>query len=519
MEDLFSEYDQEEDSLYQPVWRNQARIFVDRRAKEAEDFNALLECHLPDEVVRWDCIEEIGWEFEFEDLVLEVRHSQIGLVETQVTSWTMPRKYIDPLRRSLRELHSGLMDSISDMTEFAMILLRLNEEANMFLHEWKHAILGKGRASGRGWDLTEIDGGNVRDYITSNSQGADLSTIETSADDLLGTSIKNICASFPEDYRILHVEPVTRTDLVARFQKKQGEIYENLMKRSYTKLRQCVSSTRIARGSSLDRKEDLAQELCTPKVTFHGTQRRNVSSIVRYGFVKPGDKAGDKEISVACGGSYGYGVYTSPDPEYALMYSSEGHKTASEDLPGIRLIVCAVLMGLPLSVTREDTWRTSELANKTAHSHVSPNELEYIVFEAAQVIPCYVIHLDFGVEFAKQELAKVPEDPNKWVKRWRKVRDKLEKPTYVAPADIEAEKQARKAAAAKWFPYGYGPASGTSFVIEEIGETSDDEETYGDYQGMRIEVEDEVSKWEETVSSGTSWFDEYQKSRHTYRNL
>ncbi len=116
-------------------------------------------------------------------------------------------------------------------------------------------------------------------------------------------------------------------------------------------------------------------------------------------------------------------------------------------------------------------------------------------------------------------MAKVPEDPNKWVKRWRKVRDKLEKPTYVAPADIEAQKEARKAAAAKWFPYGYGPASCTSFVIEEIGETSDDEETYGDYQGMRIEVEDEVSKWEETVSSGTSWFDEYQKSRHTYRNL
>jgi len=75
-------------------------------------------------------------------------------------------------------------------------------------------------------------------------------------------------------------------------------------------------------------------------------------------------------------------------------------------------------------------------------------------------------------------------------------------------------KEARKAAALKWFPYGYGPATGTSFVIEEIGEVSDDEEDYGDYQKQRQEVNDEFRNWWESSTEGGSWFDEYQKSRN-----
>lgn len=34
----------------------------------------------------------------------------------------------------------------------------------------------------------------------------------------------------------------------------------------------------------------------------------------------------------------------------------------------------------------------------------------------------------------------------------------------------------------KYFPYGYGAATGTSFVIEGVGEVDDDEEEYGEYQ-------------------------------------
>jgi hypothetical protein len=32
------------------------------------------------------------------------------------------------------------------------------------------------------------------------------------------------------------------------------------------------------------------------------------------------------------------------------------------------------------------------------------------------------------------------------------------------------------------FPFGFGPATGKNFVIKKIGETSDDEESWGYYQ-------------------------------------
>ena len=60
------------------------------------------------------------------------------------------------------------------------------------------------------------------------------------------------------------------------------------------------------------------------------------------------------------------------------------------------------------------------------------------------------------------------------------------------PGAVKAKKEGLKAAAMKWFPYGYGSATGTNFVIEEIGYVSDDEEQYGEFQGQRkAEIEKE----------------------------
>jgi hypothetical protein len=147
------------------------------------------------------------------------------------------------------------------------------------------------------------------------------------------------------------------------------------------------------------------------------------------------------------------------------------------------------------------------------NSHVSPNQLEYIVFDAAQIIPCYVIHLDLGAEAAKKALQEAPDDPYSW--RTPKLHPKLQ--THeLFPAEKEEIKQARNAGAAKWFPYGFGPAKGTACVIEEIGEVDDDEEDYGEYQGQRQEVGSEFRDLEDHME-GTSWFDEYQKSRTTYK--
>jgi hypothetical protein len=73
------------------------------------------------------------------------------------------------------------------------------------------------------------------------------------------------------------------------------------------------------------------------------------------------------------------------------------------------------------------------------------------------------------------------------------------------PAAHREKKAQRKAAATKHFPYGFGPATSTRFVIEEIGETSDDQENLVEYQ------ENQAERFE--FSSATSWFDEYQTVR------
>lgn len=60
---------------------------------------------------------------------------------------------------------------------------------------------------------------------------------------------------------------------------------------------------------------------------------------------------------------------------------------------------------------------------------------------------------------------------------------------------MEAAKQAKKETASEWFPCGYGPTTVISFVVEEIGAVSDDE-NYGEYQQQRRGVSDVVGEWE-----------------------
>ena len=193
----------------------------------------------------------------------------------------------------------------------------------------------------------------------------------------------------------------------------------------------------------------------------------------------------------------------------------------------MRLLVCATLMGRALQVTRNEAWRTTELQHSDAHSHVSPNGLEYVVFDARQIVPCYVLHLDYGSERAKEELARMPALAME-VPRRRRRGDEAGRLTGfeegegdgALPGVVKAKKEARKAAATKWFPYGYGTARGTNFVVEEVAEVSDDEENYEDFQGMRVEAEEMRGEdWREADGQGWNWFDEYQTVRKTNREM
>lgn len=116
------------------------------------------------------------------------------------------------------------------------------------------------------------------------------------------------------------------------------------------------------------------------------------------------------------------------------------------------------------------------------------------------MIPCYVIHLDLGSEAAKQALKDVQANPEEFCNLAKTKKRPGAKST--APGDIQREKEARKAAALKWFPYGFGPATGTTFVIEEVGEISDDEEEYGDWQA------DKHGYSNAYVEKNTVWDDE-----------
>jgi hypothetical protein len=487
--------------------------FVDHRSKEAESFNILLDTNISSKVMRWDCYEHIGWVFELEDVVLNVENTAADTIMIRVTSGSMPRVFIDPLRQQLRQILSTALAGRGGVLDFAVTLLQLVETAVISVGEWKHrgnSVDGRGP---KGWDVATVIG---QQAIFDNPHGVDLVTIDDSAFYILGKTVKELCEPFQDDsLRILHVENVLRSDLVSRFRRRQNQILDQLMRCNHHQLRQCVPNNTIPCGSALDNRDDLARELCRPRATYHGTSRYNVSSIVRWGFVLPGRKAGDRAVDIAYGSSFGRGIYTSPDPHYALSYSRWSEefnlftKTRLEDMPGLRLIICAVLMGRPLQVAREATRRTTEIADKTANSHVSPNLCEYIVFKAAQIIPCYVVHFDFGLEAAREWLQSTPADPNEYKK---KKHAKLVKQNLL-PGELADLKQDKKAAALKWFPYGYGPATGTSFVIEEIGAVSDDEENYGEYQGQRQEIGDDVAVGENNTIKAGSWFDEYQNSR------
>jgi hypothetical protein len=168
-------------------------------------------------------------------------------------------------------------------------------------------------------------------------------------------------------------------------------------------------------------------------------------------------------------------------------------------------------------MTREDEWWTQTTPFEGADSHVGNGEMEYIVFDNAQILPCYVIHLDWGRD-NEFYFENIDGDKSNFAARLSKAHPKLlaEEST---PGDRQRQKQALMAKALKYFPYGYGPATGTRFVIEDVGEVDEDEEDYGDYQQLRVDAtyeKDNFWEWEEEEESktvGRSKLDEYAQFR------
>ncbi|KAG6917220.1 hypothetical protein DXG01_003334 [Tephrocybe rancida] len=268
------------------------------------------------------------------------------------------------------------------------------------------------------------------------------------------TTLESIMSRLPSTTKLLHAEVVLRTDLRAKYQARRRTIQQQ------------------ATHNILDRrkKDTVWDELGKEEIVFHGTPRHNVGSIVRSGFVVPGQKTADGErVGVRCGSTWGMVgqiLLTCTDAECPSTHreytprlnqdsvsdsTSGGVRRGRRLLPGQKLIVCAVVMGRRRLMTENQ--RHISTVESGFDSHVSPSRCEYIIFHSAQVLPLYVLHLGNG----KKDFGP-----------------KIDRP--LVPAGNLTDY------ARKHLPNGFGAATGHRFTVLEIAPIDDDEELWGEYQ-------------------------------------
>eukprot|EP00667_Euglena_gracilis_P024723 EG_transcript_28611 len=173
--------------------------------------------------------------------------------------------------------------------------------------------------------------------------------------------VAGFLSRMPPDREVLHVEPVMRHDLAVRFDRQQLAMYQ-----------------KYSSGKWGSREDANREELSAISVAFHGTRLQNVHSIVREGLVVPREETG---VAVASGSTYGRGIYLSPRAELSIGYCQ-----------GNKLLVCAVLLGRQMVCTGRSFREGLTECAPGYDSHVSPCGNEWIVFNEAQVLPCFVIH-------------------------------------------------------------------------------------------------------------------------------
>ncbi|KAI0899682.1 ADP-ribosylation [Annulohypoxylon nitens] len=410
-------------------------------------------------------------------------------VTWKIENITLPREVVDELRAELRQIvHAAAItnniskwrereESTFGIFEPTMAVLQLAEKTGSCLTSWRQKMADARR-----------EGPREKSYLPFETKLEKLENAEMTLSDIghhyLQKTPQEICSEIPSNYRILHVEEVLRADLIHRFHKKQEKMRNELSKMSQRELRKHVPPNL----QNIGRKDVWVDHLVKPRLTFHGTARQYVPSIVRYGFLQPGKKkpGTDERHEIRCGSTYGRGIYSSPDPDFSLCYTDATcHATKPSEFFGIKLIVCATLMGRAAGMTREDNWRDQTEPYPGSDSHVANRDLEYIVFDTAQILPVYVIHIDWGHDNTKH-FEDLPTDPTNFIPAQKKIHERLLEDIRW-PGDVKRDRAAAFARATKWFPYGYGPSTGAKFVVEEIGEVDEDEEDYGDYQDLRME--------------------------------
>ncbi|MCJ1249610.1 hypothetical protein MMC30_006836 [Trapelia coarctata] len=471
--------------------------FLDCGQLSIASLEALVEGNLPSEVERWKISFRNGFVFSYTEFDLRIgsfSRQNGSLFQHAIENRELSRKVVDPLRVLSRQSVSEEGDTARQNSfDFAMLVLRLLEETTSYIQAYRESLPGKNKSS--------LSHRHPIGRIPDSTSDA--------AHHYLGKTPKEICADILPGYRIEHVESIIRSDLTRRFQQVQNEMRETLLCKNLQTLRQNIPHDRWrSDGASV---EEAVEYLVKPRITFHGTRRSNVASIVQYGFLKPDDihPFTKQPLRVACGNTYGRGIYTSPDPSFSLLYSDDdAQKTRPSALPGMKLLVCATIMGRTAQMYHDDNWREQDEPYPGADSHVANGGQEYIVFNSGQVLPCYVLHVDWeGNDDVEEFLTQ-----NLVVNRASKPHPRLDT-TVLYPGDKARLKQERGAQGSKFFAYGFGPVSGKNIVIEEIGEVDDDEEDYGEYQAQRVEGEGKVDVWRWGDVGGDPNIDEFRRER------
>eukprot|EP00668_Euglena_longa_P004785 GGOE01005591.1.p1 GENE.GGOE01005591.1~~GGOE01005591.1.p1 ORF type:complete len:481 (-),score=141.22 GGOE01005591.1:193-1608(-) len=252
--------------------------------------------------------------------------------------------------------------------------------------------------------------------------------------------VADILARMPASIEVLHIESVMRRDLAVRFDLQQLAFFQK------------YSSEK--RGTRLDASREVLSAIT---VAFHGTPAHNMQNIVREGLVVPRLETG---VEVACGSRYGQGIYLSPNADFSLHYCRGGGK----------LLVCAVLLGKQWICGGCEYMTTT--CTRGFDSHVSPCGNELILFNEAQVLPCFVIH------YCERSAAQVTQLKQECVQN------------QIVAAELSGSDRKKRltSLARKHLPFGFGPA-GDRFEVLEVAPVDEDDEEYGLYQAIVRENE------------------------------
>jgi hypothetical protein len=505
------------------ICSNQGQLH-DRFAKHLEEVDQLLHEHAPREV-SWisGSLSTEKLEYHFPEVTLHINFQRHGnpMISHKIENKTLGRKWVDGLRAELREEYNARSSALDSVMELLVLVLDMAEHVAAYLdgHNYPDRELKMRLLEDKAENAHSVDIDNVQDVVSR----------------FIGTKPKVFLDSLMErldrdgtEYlgisRVVHCEAIARSNLTQRFLQAQETLRAKLEQFSSGKLRECIPHElrRTFTGNSGRIKSEMIDYLCKPRLTYHGTKASSVPSIVQHGFLKPGSLHPKTRlpVPVRCGSTYGLGIYTSPDPFFAMSYAREdrGADSSYQTIYGSKLVVCLTLMGRSAAVLRSDEWRSESDPMLDADSHCSSNGLEYIVFDSAHVLPCYVIHMDWGQK-RTQEIVTSNITALK-MQRYAERRDaeqerRRNEYNCSSPGDLKRAKAERLAQARKFFAYGFGPVAGSRIVIEDIADVDDDEEDYGDYQLQRVDAHDPKQKsvWEDDEFTGAGIKDQYRHER------